>query len=71
MEEISYLEEGVLQATIVQKPFNMGYLAVKAALDVSAGKKVLPMIDTGSEAITKQNMYAGDKQKLLFPFDEN
>jgi ribose transport system substrate-binding protein len=70
MEEIAYLEEDVLQATIVQKPFNMGYLAVKAAMDLSAGKKVEPMIDTGSEAITKQNMYDSDKQKLLFPFVE-
>ncbi len=70
MEEISYLEEEVLQATIVQKPFNMGYLAVKAAVELSAGGKVQPIIDTGSEVITKQNMYESDKQKLLFPFAE-
>ncbi|RCW48950.1 substrate-binding domain-containing protein [Paenibacillus prosopidis] len=70
MEEIAYLEEDVLHATIVQKPFNMGYLAVKAAMDLSADKKVEPMIDTGSEVITKQNMYDSDKQKLLFPFVE-
>jgi ribose transport system substrate-binding protein len=70
MEEIAYLEEDVLQAIIVQKPFNMGYLAVKAAMDLSAGKSVQPVIDTGSEAITKENMYASDKQKLLFPFVE-
>lgn len=70
MEEIAYLEEDVLQATIVQKPFNMGYLAVKAAMELSEGKKVEPMIDTGSEVITKQNMYDSDKQKLLFPFVE-
>lgn len=71
MKEIAYLEEDVLQATIVQKPFNMGYLAVKAAMELSAGKKVQPVIDTGSEVITKQNMYDSDKQKLLFPFAEN
>lgn len=70
MEEISYLEEEVFQATIVQKPFNMGYLAVKAAVELIEGKKVQPQIDTGSETITKQNMYASDKQKLLFPFAE-
>nr|MBC9202135.1 substrate-binding domain-containing protein [Paenibacillus sp. PL91] len=70
MEEIAYLEEDVLQAIIVQKPFNMGYLAVKAALDLSEGKFVQPVIDTGSESITKENMYTSDKQKLLFPFME-
>ncbi|WP_156889743.1 substrate-binding domain-containing protein [Paenibacillus harenae] len=70
MKEIAYLEDGVLQATIVQKPFNMGYLAVKTAIELSKGKKVQPAIDTGSEVITKENMYASDKQKLLFPFVE-
>lgn len=70
MEEIAFLEEDVLQATIVQKPFNMGYLAVKTAMELSAGGKVQPVIDTGSETITKQNMYESDKQKLLFPFAE-
>ncbi|MOA19354.1 hypothetical protein D3C78_1397310 [compost metagenome] len=71
MKEISYLEEGVLQATIVQKPFNMGYLAVKTVIDARNGLKVQPKIDTGSEIITKENMYASDVQKLLFPFIEN
>lgn len=70
MEEIAFLEEDILQATIVQKPFNMGYLAVKTAMELSAGEKVQPVIDTGSEAITKHNMYESDKQKLLFPFAE-
>jgi ribose transport system substrate-binding protein len=70
MEEIAYLEEDVLQAIIVQKPFNMGYLAIKAAVDLNEGKSVQPVIDTGSESITKENMYTSDKQKLLFPFME-
>lgn len=70
MKEVSYLEKGVIQATIVQKPFNMGYLSVKTALEVIAGKKVKPLIDTGEVIIAKDNMYENDKQKLLFPFIE-
>lgn len=70
MEEIAFIEEDVLQGTIVQRPFNMGYLAVKTAVELSEGKKVKAIIDTGSEVITKKNMYASDKQKLLFPFVE-
>ncbi|MCY9696384.1 substrate-binding domain-containing protein [Paenibacillus alginolyticus] len=70
MNEIAFLEGGTLQATIVQKPFNMGYLAVKTALQVHNGEKVKASIDTGSEVITKENMYTRENQKLLFPFVE-
>ncbi|MFC5447141.1 substrate-binding domain-containing protein [Paenibacillus aestuarii] len=70
MNEISFLEADILQATIVQKPFNMGYLAVKTALQVYNGEKVKPVMDTGSEVISKENMYTSENQKLLFPFIE-
>lgn len=70
MDEIAFLEEGVLQATVVQKPFNMGYLAVQTAVQVTSGEKVNSSIDTGSEVITKDNMYTNENQKLLFPFVE-
>ncbi|MFD0672957.1 substrate-binding domain-containing protein [Cohnella sp. GCM10027633] len=68
-DEVAFLEEGIIQAIVVQKPFNMGYLAVRTAVSASKGKKVEPMIDTGSQVITKENMYAKENQKLLFPFD--
>ncbi|GAA0137706.1 ABC transporter substrate-binding protein [Paenibacillus sp. YSY-4.3] len=67
-DEVIFLEKGVLQATVVQRPFNMGYLAVKTAVDVVQGRKVDKVIDTGSVVITKQNMYFQEHQKLLFPF---
>ncbi|MCR2807902.1 substrate-binding domain-containing protein [Paenibacillus soyae] len=70
MEEVAYLEKGIIQATIVQKPFNMGYLSVKTAIEALDGRKVKPLIDTGEVVITKANMYDNDKQKLLFPFME-
>lgn len=70
MNEIAFLEAGILQATVVQKPFNMGYLAVKTALQAYEGEKVKLTMDTGSEVITKENMYTSENQKLLFPFVE-
>lgn len=70
MEEVAYLERGIIQATIVQKPFNMGYLSVKTAIEALDGRKMRPLIDTGEVVITKANMYDNDKQKLLFPFIE-
>lgn len=68
--EVKFMERGILQATVIQKPFNMGYLAVKAAID-AMNKKILPaFIDTSSVLITPENMYLPENQKLLFPFIE-
>ncbi|PZD95814.1 LacI family transcriptional regulator [Paenibacillus sambharensis] len=70
MDEIAYMERGVLDATVVQRPFNMGYLAVRTAASAAAGDRVEPSIDTGSVVITRSNMYTQENQKLLFPFVE-
>lgn len=61
------VEAGVIKATIVQRPFNMGYLGIMAALDIIHGKSVDPFIDTGSKVINRQNMLQPENQKLLFP----
>lgn len=70
LSEVKFMERGVLQATVIQKPFNMGYLAVKAAIDAVHKKSLTPFIDTGSVLITPDNMYLPENQKLLFPFIE-
>jgi ribose transport system substrate-binding protein len=67
IEEIDYLEQGVIKALIVQKPFNMGYLSVKAAIKSVRGEIVEKRIDTGANLITADNMYSEENQKLLFP----
>jgi ribose transport system substrate-binding protein len=69
-EQIQYIEGDIIQAVIVQKPFNMGYLGVKIALQAARGKQVKERIDTGFAIITKDNMYSPENQKLLFPFIE-
>ncbi len=68
IEEIKLIEEGTMQATAVQKPFNMGYLGVETAVKLLKGEKVQSHINTGSELITKDNMFTPENQKLLFPF---
>lgn len=70
IEEVKMLEEGVLQATVVQKPFNIGYLGIKTAMSVLEGDKVPPNVYTDSVVIYKNNMYTEENQKLLFPFVE-
>lgn len=68
VDEIGLIEDGVIQATIVQNPYSMGYLGVKTAMDVLSNRKVDKYINTGSTIITKDNIYTHENQKLLFPF---
>lgn len=66
-EEVSLLEQGVVQALIVQKPFNMGYLSLRTIADLIRGNAVAGRIDTGSEVVTVENMYDEEIQQLIFP----
>jgi ribose transport system substrate-binding protein len=70
LTEVKLIEEGIIDATVIQKPFNMGYLAVRAALDAVKKKPGKAFIDTGSVLITAENLYESENQKLLFPFME-
>jgi ribose transport system substrate-binding protein len=66
-EIMKYIERGVVRDTIVQKPFNMGYLALLAVHDLLSGKRTKDMINTGSVDIDKGNMFEPENEKLLFP----
>lgn len=66
-EEVAALKEGVIQALIVQSPFNMGYLGVKAADAAINGKPVEKRIDTGVTVVTQKNIDTPEVQKLLNP----
>jgi ribose transport system substrate-binding protein len=51
------VEKGVLDASMVQNPYQMGYLGVQTAVDLIAGKPVSPKdVDTGVSVVTKENM---------------
>ncbi|CAM3646763.1 substrate-binding domain-containing protein [Cohnella lubricantis] len=67
-EELEWLQEGVIQATLVQNPFAMGYLSVKTALSAMEGEKVEKRIVTETKIIDSESMFWSDNQKLLFPF---
>ena len=67
VRELAYLEEGIIKATVVQRPYNMGYLSIKTAVEFLKGNKVETFLDTGSILITKENMYQREYQELLFP----
>ena len=67
--ELQALQEGVIQALIVQNPFKMGYEGVKAAVDAMNGKEVPKRIDTGVTVVTMDNLDTPEVQKLLNPLD--
>lgn len=66
-EEIEFLEDGIVRALVVQKPFNMGYLGIRAVTDAVRGRRVDPVIHTESVLVRRETMYSEENQKLLFP----
>lgn len=69
-EEIQFLEEGVVRALVVQKPFNMGYLGIRTVVNAIRGNKVEPLIHTDSVLVRKDEIFTEENQKLLFPIVE-
>ncbi len=65
---IKLLEDGSLDAMIVQRPFNMGYLGVINALWRLDRRGIDRETYIDTIVVTKDNMYSPENQKLLFPF---
>ncbi len=55
-ETLKAVEDGLIFATIVQKPFEFGYQSMKALKDVKEGKTIPTTIDTGISTIKKDNL---------------
>lgn len=56
-ETLNYIKQDVIQASIVQKPYQMGYDSVNLMMDKLDGKKVNGEFFLGIIAVTKQNVY--------------
>jgi ribose transport system substrate-binding protein len=56
-----------LQGVVVQNPFRMGDLGVRALLDYLQGKTVEKRVDTGVMLVTSENMEQPEVQALLHP----
>jgi len=67
-EVIEMLQEGIVQATVIQNPYSNGYLAVQHAVEAIEGMHVPERVDTGSKLIDLDNMLWPENQKQLFPF---
>lgn len=67
-EGIEYMEMGIIDALVVQKPFYMGYFGIKTAVQIARGEKVEPEIYLDTEVITLDNIYSPENEKIVFPF---
>jgi ribose transport system substrate-binding protein len=67
-EEIKAIEDGIIQATIVQDPFQMGYKGVKTVLQAIRKQNIeQKVVDSGMTVVTKANLNTPEVQKLLNP----
>ncbi len=69
-EQADFLEKGVIEALVIQNPFNMGYLGISYAIASINHKPVPKNTNTGLTIIDRDNMYLPENEKLVFPFIE-
>jgi ribose transport system substrate-binding protein len=63
----NFVKDGTIQAICVQSSYNMGYLGVKTAYDISIGKKkVATYVDTGFLLVTKDNIASTPAKNVLY-----
>lgn len=64
---VAALEEGDIDALVVQNPFNMGYLAVKTMTEHLRGKPVEKRIDTGARVVDKESLKDPAVKEIIKP----
>jgi ribose transport system substrate-binding protein len=57
-ETLKAVEDGLIYATIVQKPFEFGYQSMKLLKDIVDGKQVPASVNPGIDTISKENLTA-------------
>lgn len=66
-DEISFIQEGVMDGTVVQNPYQIGYQGVEQAVKVINKQTVEKRIDTGATYVDKNNINNPEIQKLIHP----
>ena len=66
-QEILGLENGYVDALIVQKPWNMGAMGVEYALKAAHGEKLPEFVDTGIVAISPEMLKSGEAKESSTP----
>lgn len=69
VKSVGMLENGDVDALIVQNPYAIGYLGVEKACALLNGQKLdKTEIETSSILVTRENMYDDKSQRALFAF---
>ena len=65
------LQEGSVDALVVQNPYAMGYLGVEAACKMLSGQggSLETTVDTATRVVDRKNLFTMDSQKALFAFE--
>ena len=68
---IDGLQDGTVDALIVQNPYAMGYLGVESAYRLLSGQGGSPeaTVDTSTRIVNRDNMFTMDSQKAHFAFE--
>jgi ribose transport system substrate-binding protein len=66
-DELNYIRTGVLDGTVVQNPYIMGYVGVRYVHKVIQHSTVPVELNTGSTFVTQANMNDDYVQLLLYP----
>ena len=66
------LQEGSVDALVVQNPYAMGYLGVESAYKLLAGQgdSLEKTVDTSTQGVDRENIFTMDSQKALFAFEQ-
>lgn len=70
---IDGLQDGCVDALIVQNPYAMGYLGVESAYKLLTGQGggLKAVVDTSTQIVDRENIFTMDGQKALFAFDQH
>ena len=61
------LRDGVIDALVVQDPFNIGYQAVKSVIAAINGETPPKRMDSPATLVTRDNVDSPEIDKLLHP----
>lgn len=66
---VDALQTGVVDALVIQNTYEMGYFGVQSAYKLLSGQRndVEKHVDTATRIINRENLFALDSQKVLFP----
>ncbi len=71
VKAVDGLQDGYVDALVVQNPYAMGYLGVESAYRLLTGQSagMEQTVDTSTQIVDRENLFSMDSQKALFVFE--